>query len=86
MIPGQTAKVRLKSKPNKCVNWHCLICGNVKKYPYKKEYKLWSDNPEATIQEYNYGSKKSAEVKNNDNNEKMNVEINQSSVPDKNNK
>lgn len=55
LIPGQTANVRLKSKPTRCVVWRCLTCNSTKKYPTKQGYKLWSENNEAVIQEYNYG-------------------------------
>lgn len=54
LIPGETAKVRLYSKPVKGVRWTCLICLNSKKYPTRKGYKLWIDQPEAIVEVLHY--------------------------------
>ncbi|KYQ59611.1 Ribonuclease P protein subunit p21 [Trachymyrmex zeteki] len=49
LIPGETARVRLVSKPIKGVKWTCLTCMNSKRYPTKKGYKLWLDQPESLV-------------------------------------
>ncbi|XP_015434579.1 PREDICTED: ribonuclease P protein subunit rpr2 [Dufourea novaeangliae] len=54
LIPGETAKVRLVSKPVKGVKSTCLICLGVKKYATKKGYKLWIEQDKSVIQIYNY--------------------------------
>ncbi|EZA61428.1 hypothetical protein DMN91_003689 [Ooceraea biroi] len=54
LIPGETARVRLTSKPVKCVKWTCLTCTNAKRFPTKKGYKLWLDQPEAVIEMLDY--------------------------------
>jgi len=50
LIPGETARVRLVSKPIKGIKWTCLICMNTKRYPTKKGYELWLDQPESTVE------------------------------------
>ncbi|KOC70437.1 Ribonuclease P protein subunit p21, partial [Habropoda laboriosa] len=57
LIPGETARVRLVSKPVKSVKWTCLTCLSVKRFPTKKGYKLWIEQPSSTIQIFNYTSK-----------------------------
>ncbi|XP_012234166.1 uncharacterized protein Rpp21 [Linepithema humile] len=57
LIPGETARVRLTSKPIKGVKWTCLTCKNTKRFPTKKEYKLWVDQPEAVVETLDYTSK-----------------------------
>ncbi|XP_076228115.1 ribonuclease P protein subunit Rpp21 isoform X1 [Nomia melanderi] len=57
LIPGETAKVRLMSKPVKGVKWTCLICLSVKRYPTKKGYKLWTEQENSVVQIYNYAPK-----------------------------
>lgn len=59
LIPGKTARVRLISKPTKAIKWTCLACGNNRKIPSKKGYKLWWDQPEAVKCVFDYASKKS---------------------------
>ncbi|KAL2737838.1 ribonuclease P protein subunit p21 [Vespula squamosa] len=54
LIPGETARVRLCSKHIKGVKWTCLICLNSKKYPTRKGYKLWIDQPEAIVETFHY--------------------------------
>ncbi|XP_076290456.1 ribonuclease P protein subunit Rpp21 [Lasioglossum baleicum] len=54
LIPGETAKVRLISKPVKGVKWTCLVCLSVKKYPTKKGHKLWTEQDNSVIQIFNY--------------------------------
>ncbi|XP_012539312.1 ribonuclease P protein subunit rpr2 [Monomorium pharaonis] len=51
LIPGETARVRLVSKPIKGIKWTCLTCMMyTKRYPMKKEYKLWIDQPESVAE------------------------------------
>ncbi|XP_076247449.1 ribonuclease P protein subunit Rpp21 [Calliopsis andreniformis] len=57
LIPGETAKVRLVSKPEKGIKWTCLTCLSVKKYPTKKGYKLWTEQANSVVQSFNYVSK-----------------------------
>ncbi|XP_026672992.1 ribonuclease P protein subunit rpr2-like [Ceratina calcarata] len=54
LIPGETARVRLVSKPVKAVKYTCLTCLSVKKYPTKKGHKLWTERPESVVQNLNY--------------------------------
>ncbi|XP_072760717.1 uncharacterized protein Rpp21 [Anoplolepis gracilipes] len=57
LIPGETARVRLTSKPIKRVKWTCLTCMNTKRFPTRKGYKLWLDQPEAIIETLDYTPK-----------------------------
>lgn len=57
LIPGETARVRLTSKPIKRVKWTCLTCKNIKRFPMTKGYKLWLDQPEAIIEILDYTPK-----------------------------
>ncbi|OAD54483.1 Ribonuclease P protein component 4 [Eufriesea mexicana] len=57
LIPGETARVRLVSKPIKGVKWTCLTCFSIRMYPTKKGYKLWAEQPNSIVQIFNYGSK-----------------------------
>ncbi|XP_071564650.1 uncharacterized protein Rpp21 [Temnothorax nylanderi] len=50
LIPGETARVRLVSKPVKSIKWTCLTCMNTKRYPTKKGYKIWLDQPESVVE------------------------------------
>ncbi|KAG7211859.1 hypothetical protein KM043_011080 [Ampulex compressa] len=54
LIPGETARVRLSSKRVKGIRYTCLTCMNSKRYPTGKGYKLWTDQPESTIQLLDY--------------------------------
>ncbi|XP_047366719.1 ribonuclease P protein subunit p21 [Vespa velutina] len=58
LIPGETARVRLCSKHMKGIKWTCLVCLNSKKYPTKRGYKLWIDQPEAIVETLHYVPKK----------------------------
>ena len=62
LIPGKTAKVRLVSKPQKAVKWTCLTCLSIKKYPTKKGYRLWTEQPNSIVQSFNYASKTNTEI------------------------
>lgn len=57
LIPGETARVRLVSKPVKGIKWTCLTCLSIKRYPTKKGYKLWTEQPNSVVQIFNYTSK-----------------------------
>ncbi|XP_076632248.1 ribonuclease P protein subunit Rpp21 [Colletes latitarsis] len=57
LIPGETATVRLVSKPLKGVKWTCLACLSVKKYPTRRGYKLWTEQHNSIVQTFNYVSK-----------------------------
>ncbi|XP_046739555.1 ribonuclease P protein subunit p21 isoform X2 [Diprion similis] len=61
LIPGDTARVRLVSKPMKLVKWTCLTCGATRKFPTKKGYKLWADQPEALVELFDYTPKQSVD-------------------------
>lgn len=61
LIPGETARVRLISKPIKGVKWTCLTCTNTKRFPTKKEYKLWIEQPEAVVETLHYTTKSNNE-------------------------
>ncbi|XP_014479427.1 PREDICTED: ribonuclease P protein subunit p21 [Dinoponera quadriceps] len=54
LIPGETARVRLISKPVKGVKWTCLTCMNTKRFPTRKGYKLWLDEPQAVFKIFDY--------------------------------
>ncbi|XP_032665414.1 ribonuclease P protein subunit rpr2 isoform X1 [Odontomachus brunneus] len=54
LIPGETARVRLTSKPVKGIKWTCLTCMNIKRFPTKKGHKLWLDDPQAIIEILDY--------------------------------
>jgi len=57
LIPGETARVRLVSKPIKGIKWTCLTCMNAKRYPTKKGHKLWLDQPESVVQTLDFTPK-----------------------------
>lgn len=70
LIPGETAKVRLVSKPMKGVKWTCLTCLSVKKYPTKKGYKLWTEQPNSVVHTFNFSSRLKGSNSNNKSEEK----------------
>ncbi|CAL7935861.1 unnamed protein product [Xylocopa violacea] len=81
LIPGETARVRLVSKPVKAVKWTCLTCLSVKRYPTRKGYKLWTEEPNSVVQIFNYASKlkdnkssNETEAKNSNKEKSMDVE------------
>ncbi|CAG5075904.1 Similar to RPP21: Ribonuclease P protein subunit p21 (Macaca mulatta), partial [Cotesia congregata] len=85
LIPGETSRVRLITKPIKAVKTTCLICKTSKKIPTKPGYKLWTENPDSINQIFNYTPKIKqshslpAEVPQNGGQNKMaasNIEIN----------
>ena len=48
--------MRLVSKPVKGIKWTCLTCLSIKRYPTKKGYKLWTEQPNSVVQIFNYTS------------------------------
>lgn len=71
LIPGETARVRLISKPTKRVKWTCLTCMNTKRFPVKEGYELWPDQPKAVIETLDYTPKPKNEIKKSDASEKI---------------
>ncbi|XP_011882058.1 PREDICTED: ribonuclease P protein subunit p21 [Vollenhovia emeryi] len=61
LIPGETARVRLVSKPIKGVKWTCLTCMNAKMYPTRKGYKLWLEQPESVVETLDFTPKSKSE-------------------------
>lgn len=61
LIPGETARVRLTSKPIKRIKWTCLTCMHTKRFPTRKGYKLWLDQSEAIVETLNYAPKPKTE-------------------------
>ncbi|XP_043266811.1 ribonuclease P protein subunit rpr2 [Venturia canescens] len=57
LIPGETARIRIKSKPVKAVQWTCLVCKTTRKIPSKKPHNLWIDDPSSLVQVYDYTPK-----------------------------
>ncbi|XP_044581873.1 ribonuclease P protein subunit p21-like [Cotesia glomerata] len=57
LIPGETSRVRLITKPIKAIKTTCLICKTSKKIPTKPGYKLWTENPDSINQIFNYTPK-----------------------------
>lgn len=39
------------------VKWTCLVCNGTKRFPTKKGYSLWSDQPEALVEFFDYTPK-----------------------------
>ncbi|KAL8576620.1 hypothetical protein ACOMHN_025095 [Nucella lapillus] len=46
LVPGITSTCRTKKKGENAVI-SCLHCGSVKSFPWKKNYQLWVEKPEA---------------------------------------
>ncbi|KAL0105591.1 hypothetical protein PUN28_015823 [Cardiocondyla obscurior] len=61
LIPGETARVRLVSKPIKGIKWTCLTCMNTKRYPTKKGCKLWLDQSESLVETLDFTKNKNVE-------------------------
>lgn len=61
LIPGETARVRLVSKPIKSIKWTCLTCMNSKRYPTKKGYKIWLDEPESIVETLDFTPNKNVQ-------------------------
>ncbi|CAI8024690.1 Ribonuclease P protein subunit p21 [Geodia barretti] len=45
LVPGVTATHRVRAHRETHVVVKCLTCGNVKRFPTRPDYQLWSDNP-----------------------------------------
>lgn len=76
LIAGETARVRLISKPLKAVKWTCLLCKTTRKIPTQPGYKLWPNEPDAVVKIFDYSSQSISEQKtNNGNNKKSNENI-----------
>lgn len=54
LVPGETARVRLESRPVKAVKWTCLICKSIRRFPTKEGYRLWTRQTEALVQLFDY--------------------------------
>ncbi|KAL1124820.1 hypothetical protein AAG570_001441 [Ranatra chinensis] len=50
LVPGDTARVRLLSKPQPQVVWICIVCGTYKLFNTRPGYKLWCEKSEALIE------------------------------------
>lgn len=57
LIPGKTAKVRVRRKPTHHVRWTCEKCHTFRIFNTKSTYTLWSEQPEALVETLEYGSK-----------------------------
>lgn len=57
LVPGETARVRLLSKPIKAVKYTCLLCKSSRILPTKKGYKLWTQEPESIVKIFDYTPK-----------------------------
>ncbi|XP_057341478.1 ribonuclease P protein subunit p21 [Microplitis mediator] len=75
LIPGETSRVRLITKPIKAIRSTCLICHTSKRIPTKPGYKLWTEDPNSVNQIFHYTPK----IK--DNNSKINSNIKTESNP-----
>uniref|UniRef100_A0A3B4A4R1 Uncharacterized protein n=1 Tax=Periophthalmus magnuspinnatus TaxID=409849 RepID=A0A3B4A4R1_9GOBI len=71
LIPGVTATIRQKSKLNNArfTVTTCLSCGEKKAFLNNPDYVLWSDRPEAQLQEHKestsgFSSKNQQKIKN----------------------
>ncbi|XP_076464320.1 ribonuclease P protein subunit p21-like [Babylonia areolata] len=47
LVPGITSSCKIKKKGEKQTAVSCLHCGSVKHFPWKKNYQLWVEKPEA---------------------------------------
>ncbi|XP_063989553.1 uncharacterized protein LOC135168878 [Diachasmimorpha longicaudata] len=57
LVPGESAKVRLISKPVKAVKWTCLLCKTTRTIPTKRGYKLWTEQAESVVKTFDYTPK-----------------------------
>ncbi|XP_014219357.1 ribonuclease P protein subunit p21 [Copidosoma floridanum] len=57
LIPGETAQVRLLGKKKKIMKTTCLACKSTKNIPTKGEQTLWSEQPEALLETFDYKPK-----------------------------
>ncbi|XP_063235936.1 ribonuclease P protein subunit p21 [Bacillus rossius redtenbacheri] len=55
LVPGVTARVRLRRKPCARLVWTCLRCGTPKSFVAGRDHRLWAERPEAVVQEITCG-------------------------------
>lgn len=48
LVPGVTAKVRMRCKRETHIVWTCMKCGTMKRFMCRKGYQLWCEKTEAT--------------------------------------
>lgn len=77
LIPGKTAKVRLMGKREKVIKTVCCTCKKAKRIPTKRNYKLWSEQPEALVETFRYSlkSKKNVADRNSSANDKVKMDV-----------
>jgi len=51
LVSGVTCRVRAKSKSEPHTVITCLLCGTIKRFMWRKQYRLWLDNPDAWLSE-----------------------------------
>lgn len=83
MIPGETSRVRLITKPIKAIRSTCLICHTSKRIPTKPGYKLWTEDPNSVNQIFHYAPKIQDNSKINSNKTKSNSSSGVTSISDK---
>ncbi|KAH9508442.1 Ribonuclease P protein subunit p21 [Bulinus truncatus] len=49
LLSGKTCRIRSRSKSEKHTVVTCLLCGNIKRYMWRKNYCLWVDKTEAWL-------------------------------------
>ena len=66
LLSGNTCRVRARSKCEPHTVVTCLLCGNIKRFMWRKSYQLWLDKPEAWLSEkkYKWKTKKGEKSKN----------------------
>lgn len=57
LLPGETARVRLKKKPQRHMRWTCLHCGSWKVFNTKKGYEVWSEKMDSLGEKANENNK-----------------------------
>ncbi|XP_013080648.2 ribonuclease P protein subunit p21-like [Biomphalaria glabrata] len=48
-VSGKTCRIRSRSQSEKHTVVTCLLCGNIKRYMWRKNYSLWPDKDEAWL-------------------------------------
>ncbi|XP_067004573.1 ribonuclease P protein subunit p21 [Anabrus simplex] len=49
LIPGVSARVRVRKQPSRCVLWTCIRCQTQRRFLTRRDYNLWSERPEAYV-------------------------------------
>lgn len=58
LLADVTATVKIKStKTHPIVHWKCNQCGHEKKYPVRRNKKIWGEKPEAIAELLDYSLK-----------------------------